>query len=660
MEEPVSGVGASIVSFKILLVEHDTAAAERIGGALRGAGHQLFTEADTARVLESLDRLRPDVALVADGLPGMPGAALCMRLKKTAAGASTPVVFMTAEMPQGEEELSRRLELLGCDRIIDQQTSSEQLLEVCRQVVDSETKREAPKRGPSGQVITQELPKVGKATNRDAPSAASFDDAMRSAFTDSESPSDGLDIEAHLDSVFSMGLPGETPAPTPAPSSAKKPAPEKAAARPAQPARNDATGTPPVVRPVVPAQEASPAPKTTVARPAETKPAAPQAAAPKPAPAPGPTRPQTQAVPKPAETVQPVARLAPKAVEQLRLPRVPEIAQDGRSAARRWLWPVVGLVGATVVLGSLAVGYLVFLGGNDDSSGDAQVAQASLAAPTRAPAPVPAPVVEEEPDAPEALPEPPPLDDATSPVDPSASVKSTPPDVAPVKIASAPPKPQPRAATPPPKTEQVRRPETDRAAVAAVKVDTPPPPAKPETAPKTEVAPKAVVVPKTEAAPSSASPSTKSAPAPEPVPVPQATTPPQPEPTLRPEPSTPTPAEPTAPPAAPVLEKAEPQPAVVVPPVAAAPVVAPPEVLQRVEPSYSAKAVKGLDNPVITLRVLVDQQGKIARVLVEEGIPGSELEGAAISAVLRWRFRPATEDGVPVKAWTNVRFVFQK
>jgi TonB family protein len=54
----------------------------------------------------------------------------------------------------------------------------------------------------------------------------------------------------------------------------------------------------------------------------------------------------------------------------------------------------------------------------------------------------------------------------------------------------------------------------------------------------------------------------------------------------------------------------------------------------------------------------VDQQGKIARVLVDEGIPGSELEGAAISAVLRWRFRPATEDGVPVKAWTTVRFVF--
>jgi protein TonB len=115
----------------------------------------------------------------------------------------------------------------------------------------------------------------------------------------------------------------------------------------------------------------------------------------------------------------------------------------------------------------------------------------------------------------------------------------------------------------------------------------------------------------------------------------------------------------TAPAEAAKVEPTEPEPAAA-PPVAAEPVIVPPEVLQRVEPSYSAKAVKGLDNPVIALRVLVDQQGKIARVLVQEGIPGSELEGAAISAVLRWRFRPATEDGVPVKAWTNVRFVFQK
>jgi len=310
-------VGASIVSFKILLVEHDTASAERIGGALKNAGHQLFTEIDTARVLESLDRLRPDVALVTDGSPEMPGAALCMRLKKTAAGSTTPVVFMTAKVPQGEEELSRRLELLGCDRIIDQQTSSEQLLEICQQLVGTETKGDAPKRGPSGQSITQELPKVRKNINRDASSAESFDDAIRSAFTDAGNPTDGLDIEAHLDSVFSMGLPVD-PAQQKSAEPATPPAAAKLPAPAAPPSKTAATENASVNRPAVPAAEGTPAPQAKVSRPAEAKPATP-----KPTAAPVPAKPQAQAKPvkKPAEPTQPVARHAPKAIEQLRLPR---------------------------------------------------------------------------------------------------------------------------------------------------------------------------------------------------------------------------------------------------------------------------------------------------------------------------------------------------
>lgn len=625
VEEPVSGVGASSVSFKILLVEHDTATVERIGGALRSAGHLLFTETDTAKVLESVDRLRPDVALVADGLPGMPGAALCMRLKKTPVGSTTPVVFMTAKMPQDEEELSRRLELLGCDRIIDQQSSGEQLLEICRQVVGADKKGDAPKRGPSGQVITQELPRVRKNVNRDAPSAVSFDEAMKSAFTDASSPSDGRDIEAHLDSVFSMGLPGDQPANIPATTPGQDAAQNKTAT-PATPVKKtDATGNAPVNRPAVPAAQTAPAPKATVARPAEARPAAP---APTPAPVPA------QAAPKPTETPQPVARHTPKAVEQLRLPRVSEIATEGTSAGRRWLWPVVGLVGTTVVLGSLAVGYLVFIRGNDDPGETPQVAQASIAAPTPAPTPS-APVVEEEPVEAAPLPEPPPLEDTTHPLAPRASNQQTPQEKAPVKVAATPPKPRPRAETSSPAAV---------ASAASVKAESPTPKTTTETAPRTEATPK----------PEQTQPAAVLTPVPKPE---AAKAVPQPETTPPPEPRTQTPPPQTAATETPEVERVEHEPTAA--PAAAEPVVVAPEILKRVEPSYSAKAVKGLDNPVIALRVLVDQRGKIARVLVEEGIPGSELEGAAISAVLRWRFRPATEDGVPVKAWTTVRFVFQ-
>ena len=95
-------------------------------------------------------------------------------------------------------------------------------------------------------------------------------------------------------------------------------------------------------------------------------------------------------------------------------------------------------------------------------------------------------------------------------------------------------------------------------------------------------------------------------------------------------------------------------------PTPAAPAFTEPIAINRVEPTYPAKALKKGERGTVVLKVLVSEQGSIVRVLVEEGIPGSELEAAAISAVLRWRYQPATENGKPVKAWAKARFVFEK
>jgi protein TonB len=84
----------------------------------------------------------------------------------------------------------------------------------------------------------------------------------------------------------------------------------------------------------------------------------------------------------------------------------------------------------------------------------------------------------------------------------------------------------------------------------------------------------------------------------------------------------------------------------------------PPVVVERVEPVYSRKARKKDERGTIVINVLVGEDGRIARVVVDRGIPGSELEAAAMNAVVRWKFEPATEGGKPVKAWTKAEFVF--
>jgi periplasmic protein TonB len=182
------------------------------------------------------------------------------------------------------------------------------------------------------------------------------------------------------------------------------------------------------------------------------------------------------------------------------------------------------------------------------------------------------------------------------------------------QVAKATPKPVPTSA--PQKTQQPKSTPEPRAQVAKATAKPVPTPAPQKAAP---------VAVAQAAAPSSA---------PEPTPVPKAVEPP---------------------PAPVVIAAPEPKPTKVEP----GPLV-PPTVTKRVEPSYSPKAVKGIGDPRVVLRVLVDAQGRITRVLVDKGIPGSDLEAAAVSAVLRWQFQPGSQDGKPVDSWATAEFKFSE
>jgi len=58
--------------------------------------------------------------------------------------------------------------------------------------------------------------------------------------------------------------------------------------------------------------------------------------------------------------------------------------------------------------------------------------------------------------------------------------------------------------------------------------------------------------------------------------------------------------------------------------------------------------------------VLVDENGNVQDVKVVKGIrPDLGLDGAAVSAVKTWRFRPATKNGVRVKVHIALTTTFK-
>ena len=72
-----------------------------------------------------------------------------------------------------------------------------------------------------------------------------------------------------------------------------------------------------------------------------------------------------------------------------------------------------------------------------------------------------------------------------------------------------------------------------------------------------------------------------------------------------------------------------------------------PTAVERLEPVFPPRARKRGEPGKILLNVLVGEKGKVVRVVVDQGMPGSDLEAAAIDTVLRWIYEPALQDVQP-------------
>lgn len=75
----------------------------------------------------------------------------------------------------------------------------------------------------------------------------------------------------------------------------------------------------------------------------------------------------------------------------------------------------------------------------------------------------------------------------------------------------------------------------------------------------------------------------------------------------------------------------------------------------RYPPGARERGVEGW----VRVRVLVSREGSVEQVVVDTAQPPGEFDAAAQDAARRWRFRPATYEGQPVRAWVRQKLVFQ-
>jgi TonB family protein len=86
--------------------------------------------------------------------------------------------------------------------------------------------------------------------------------------------------------------------------------------------------------------------------------------------------------------------------------------------------------------------------------------------------------------------------------------------------------------------------------------------------------------------------------------------------------------------------------------------VSSPILLSKVEPEYSEEARRAKYSGTVSLSVVVDEQGIPRDIKVVRPL-GLGLDERAIQAVARWRFRPGTKNGHPVKVRATVEVSFR-
>ncbi len=84
----------------------------------------------------------------------------------------------------------------------------------------------------------------------------------------------------------------------------------------------------------------------------------------------------------------------------------------------------------------------------------------------------------------------------------------------------------------------------------------------------------------------------------------------------------------------------------------------PPIVIERVNPTYPAAALKAGIKGHVILKVYIDETGKVVRAEVVQSIPPGVFDEASTQCVMKWKYSPAMQRDIAIPVVTSVRVNF--
>jgi protein TonB len=85
----------------------------------------------------------------------------------------------------------------------------------------------------------------------------------------------------------------------------------------------------------------------------------------------------------------------------------------------------------------------------------------------------------------------------------------------------------------------------------------------------------------------------------------------------------------------------------------------PPQIVERVQPTYPAEALRNQEQGTVRLRIALDAGGAVTDVQIAQSSGARALDRAAMDAARNWKFKPATQNGQPAAGAIEVPVEFR-
>jgi len=81
--------------------------------------------------------------------------------------------------------------------------------------------------------------------------------------------------------------------------------------------------------------------------------------------------------------------------------------------------------------------------------------------------------------------------------------------------------------------------------------------------------------------------------------------------------------------------------------------------LDNSPPPYPAQSWRRGEQGTVLVRTLISKDGSALDAMLAQSSGFDRLDRAALQAVMQWRYRPATLDGIPQELWFDVPVMFK-